>query len=342
MFNNAFNIIVKKKKMKKVVSLIFAAALVFSSANAQILSEQNVTINMDLQPVLQLSMEGADVIDFGFTDVNDYLGGIVKNGATILKVSASMSFDLWAVGYSSGRDGNFSMDQVARYGGGGGANAVADVPVTALELHQYPANPAAGTVCDAGAYSIVRGTSDYSGPFFNDTTGGMGAAAANGTRSQNTIYPVNAGASIYLSPRSVGDAAGTGDKYIAGYRGTGVGCQVVGGSWLTTNYNANATQQNSAAAADGTFSPTGEDVGYYFVIDYRILPGLPANFPFSNPRMMTNGLSPNNVLVAADGDLAGAALIHGSAGTAFNNDGSVFAQPGSYRMFVKYILAEDQ
>ena len=88
--------------MKKIFSLLFASTLFFGSANAQILSEQNVTINMDLQPVLQLSIEGPEQIDFNFTEIDQYYAGIVKNGANVLKVSSSVSFDLWAAGLSQG------------------------------------------------------------------------------------------------------------------------------------------------------------------------------------------------------------------------------------------------
>ena len=59
--------------MKKIASLLFAGTLIFSSVNAQILSEQNVTINVDLQPVLQLSLEGPTQHDFNFTEVIIYL-----------------------------------------------------------------------------------------------------------------------------------------------------------------------------------------------------------------------------------------------------------------------------
>ena len=56
---------------------------------------------------------------------------------------------------------------------------------------------------------------------------------------------------------------------------------------------------------------------YYFVIDYRIVPGLPAVFPFAN----TGAASEDLVTIGAAGD---------------------YAQPGVYTMNVKYLMIENQ
>ena len=56
---------------------------------------------------------------------------------------------------------------------------------------------------------------------------------------------------------------------------------------------------------------------YYFVIDYRIVPGLPAVFPFANDGAASEDL----VTVGAAGD---------------------YAQPGVYTMNVKYLMIENQ
>ena len=130
--------------MKKIASLLFAGTLIFGSTNAQILSEQNVTINMDLQPVLQLSLEGPEVIDFSFTTIDQYRNGITRYGANVLKVSSSVSFDLWANGFSQGMN---TGDQPNRYFdilgdyGAAAAGGLNNIPCAALELHQFPQNP---------------------------------------------------------------------------------------------------------------------------------------------------------------------------------------------------------
>ncbi|MBP6304311.1 MAG: hypothetical protein KA501_13110, partial [Bacteroidia bacterium] len=72
-----------------------ALALTFMSALpsfAQLQDEKNVTITMDLQPILQLNMTTADQVNFVFDDIASYYGGIIRYGATTLKVSASVTW----------------------------------------------------------------------------------------------------------------------------------------------------------------------------------------------------------------------------------------------------------
>ena len=91
------------------------------------------------------------------------------------------------------------------------------------------------------------------------------------------------------------------DKYIGGHSGTtGVAGDdfLPGGSYLTS---------------------TGLTSAYYYAIDYRILPGLPAIFPN-----------------AFDADAATAEDL-----VTVNGIGA-YAQPGVYTMYVQYILMEDQ
>ena len=54
--------------MKKILfgAAILAAMGISSNANAQLVDESNVTITMDLQPILQLNMTGPSNIDFIF------------------------------------------------------------------------------------------------------------------------------------------------------------------------------------------------------------------------------------------------------------------------------------
>jgi hypothetical protein len=343
--------------MKKILSLFIAGSFVFGSVNGQILSEQNVQINMELQPILQLSMEGPEMLDFSFTDINSYISGIQKNGATVLKVSSSVTFDLWAVGYSNGfaTNSSFAMDPVAQYGNGNATSHTNEIPMTALELHQYPQNPvltavgatqgnlvATGVLGTASTCNthLMSANMDYSTPFV--TT--LGDTSAN--YSNNQIYVVPSGTNPYNSPTSTGVT--TADKYIAGYRGVGAGCGVPAGTWLRNPFNTTTTtgvvNENNAAGVPtaGTFANADDNLGtgYYFIMDYRIVPGLPARFLAGHPRRATNLRSPSGAAVLADVanlPILGAASTWGASG-----NGTQSAMPGAYSMYVKYVVAEDQ
>lgn len=297
---------------------MFVGVLIFGSSNGQILSEQNVTINMDLQPVLQLSIEGPEQIDFNFTEIDQYYAGIIKNGANVLKVSSSVSFDLWAAGLSQGNVASLCMDQLIDYQGGGAAG-LNTIPVTALELHQFPPNPlvtAATATCDGT--TAMTDESDYSQAFAIIDAATNAPAAGGGN---NCIY-APAATTPYIAPQMTGVASAE-EKYIAGGDGTTT-CAVVGGSYLNNTMGFN----------DGGAPPTGvgtglpANAGYYFVMDYRIVPGLPASFPMH--------VAANNANSTAL-TLAAAATAAGNLAVAPN-----YAAPGVYSMFVKYILAEDQ
>ncbi|MFH2142529.1 MAG: hypothetical protein ABIJ97_08915 [Bacteroidota bacterium] len=253
------------------LSLSLAAMAMFSIFSfGQLIDEKNVTVTLDLQPILQLHMTTADQVDFVFDDIRDYYGGIIKYAATILRVSSSVSWDLYAVGTS--QDGTF-WDQQMTYSGGGGVNAISDLPLSLLELHQYEAN-AYGT---SGTGVWV----DYNTVFTPADAVVVG---------QNSIY---ASATPYTAPAIT-------EKYIQGMAGTAITDGAPGGSYLT---------QTPAA---GTFSE------YYFTIDYRILPGLPAIFPAAG---LNDGTAEDLVTTNAAG---------------------AYANPGVYTMNVKYILLEDQ
>ncbi|MCX8143077.1 MAG: hypothetical protein N3F62_02340 [Bacteroidia bacterium] len=256
--------------MKKLGLILGIGALSTSLSYAQLVDEKNVTVTMDLQPVLQLNMTTPDQIAFVFDEIREYYGGILKYGATILKVSSSVSWDLYAVGHS--QNGTF-WDQQMAYSTGGGPNSKNTLPLSLLELHQYPANPRTNGL--SGTWL------DYSTPF----------APANAVvPGQNSVY-YTAG-NPYVGPAAT-------EKYIAGAAGFigGGGDAVDGGSFLT-------------AGSLGS--------NYYYVLDYRILPGLPAIFPAAG----TNAGAPEDLVT-----LFGA---------------NSYAQPGVYTMNVKYVLMEDQ
>lgn len=256
--------------MKKVFSLWVGMFLLSGLTFGQLIDEKNVTVTMDLQPVLQLHMTTPDQIDFTFDEIKDYYAGIVKYAATILKVSSSVSWDLYAVGTST--NGQF-WDQQLSYSNGGGANSINQIPLSALELRQYEPNQYDPTATGP--------QTDYSQPFNPANILSVGV---------NSIYY---SATPYIAP-------GLDQKYIQGQSGTGPNEGAPGGSYLT------------AITPAGTFSD------YYFTIDYRILPGLPAIFPNA-------GLN--------DGTAEDIVTVNG-AGT--------YAEPGVYTMNVKYVLLEDQ
>ncbi len=261
--------------MKKIGIILGIGALSTSISYAQLIDEKNVTVTMDLQPVLQLQMTTPDQISFVFDEIQEYAGGIIKYGATVLKVSSSVSWDLYAVGTSQtalGGGGNF-WDQQMAYSTAANPNAVNALPLEALELHQYGPNNYDGSA--TGTWS------DYSTLF---------APANTLVPGQNSVY---ASGSPYTPPTNA-------EKYIQGTQSTAAGDGAPGGSFLT------------ATAVPPAFTD------YYFVIDYRIVPGLPAIFPAAG----TN------------------------AGTALNlvtvNGPQAYARPGIYTMNVKYVLLEDQ
>ena len=261
--------------MKKLIMscAVIAALGITTQAFAQLQDEKNVTITMDLQPILQLNMSGADNLDFTFNTIPQYTGGIVKYGATQLTISATVDWDLYAVGTSSNGAGT-SWDSLVSYGNRN-TNATANLPLSLLEMHQYPANP--NSITFAGG---VGRDADYSHPFDLDTTNGSGI----GTHGHNSIY---ASGSPYTEPAAT-------EKYIAGH--SGPTAFVSGGSYLTQ---------------------TGTTSSYKYVIDYRILPGLPVVFPMAG---LNDGTSQELDFVSP----------------------GMYAQPGIYSMNVKYVLAENQ
>lgn len=272
-----------------------AAALIGTSASAQLIDEKDVSITLDLQPVLQLEMTTPDQIQFVFDDINEYQAGITQYAATILKVSSTVSWDLYAVGRSQGNSGDGFWDQQIDYGNGDNVNAVGELPLSLLEIRQNTPNSAIPAIVDP----LIQ-TRDYSAQFQNDRTTNQGTYDA----ITDTYTPGAAADAIALHQNNIyvnsaGTPPGPTGKYIAGHSGTsGVEDFMPGGTYL---------------------NQTGNTSNYYYTIDYRILPGLPATFP-----------------MAYDHTLAAAQDI------ATVNGASSYAEPGVYTMYVQYILLEDQ
>ncbi|MCH2233710.1 MAG: hypothetical protein MK078_05600 [Crocinitomicaceae bacterium] len=256
----------------KLLSTAVALGLGLTSFG-QLIDEQDVTITMDLQPVLQLDMTTPNQIEFVFDEINEYYAGITQYGATILKVSSTVSWDLYAVGRSTGTNGPEFWDQQISYGTSANPNAIGDLPLSLLELRQNQPNN--GALAAGGAFP------DYSQAF----------AASTAASGGNSLY-VNGGTN---TPPT------TNDKYIGGHAGTsGTPGQdfLPGGSYLTS----------AGTASD-----------YYYSIDYRILPSLPAIFPMAHD---ADGVTPEDLVTV--------------------NGPGTYAEPGVYTMYVQYILLEDQ
>jgi hypothetical protein len=196
------------KKILYSVALLVMAGF-STSAFAQLQDEKNVTINMDLQPILKLDMSTSDQVDFVFDNIAAYAGGITRYGATILKVSSSVSWDLYAVGMSNNSASGF-MDNEVSYGSVA-AGGTTSIPLDAIELHSNVDN--------------ISATSNYFLPFqpvvLNTVT----------TIGQNNIDITAAVAGTpYLE--SSANAA----KFLQG--GPGVGVCGDGGSYLTQDVTA--------------------------------------------------------------------------------------------------------
>jgi hypothetical protein len=261
-------------KTTRLLTMAGLAMLTSTAAFAQLQDQKDVTITMDLQPILQLNMSTPNQIDFTFDDINEYFAGVTKYGATILKVSSTVNWDMYAIARSNGNVAAGFWDQQIRYGTGG-TGATNRIPLSALELRQN--TPNANATAATGAFA------DYSTAF-------PPVASPSGSNS------------VYVDPANAGTAPAANHKYIAGHKGiTAVGADAVaGGSYLT--------------AAAGSLTSD-----YFYSIDYRIVPGLPAVFPMA---FGADGTTAEN-LVAANG-----------AGS--------YAQPGVYTMYVQYLILEDQ
>lgn len=193
--------------MKKFIlsASVVAAMFAATNAKAQLIDEQNVTVTMDLQPILQLNMNGTQNVDFVFDQISEYVGGITQYGATNLQVSSTVSWDLYAAAFSSqAAGGNLLWDNQVVYGGDTDPNSVTTLPLTLLELHQDKANP------NTTGFVNAVGTPAYNVAFASSTT----------SLGQNNAFATS---TPYTKPLITG-------KYIAGHNDAGA--FVAGGSYL--------------------------------------------------------------------------------------------------------------
>ena len=213
--------------MKKFIlsASVVAAMFAATNAKAQLVDEQNVTVTMDLQPILQLGMNGTQNVDFVFDQIAEYVGGITQYGATNLNVSSTVSWDLYAAGFSSAAAaGNLLWDNQVVYGGDTDPNSVTTLPLTLLELHQDKGNP------NGGGGGVDE---DYNQPFFSGTTS-IGA---------NNVYATS---TPYTRPASA-------CKYIAG--GNSTADFVAGGTYLVGASNSVGFSSNYSYTIDYRIIP---------------------------------------------------------------------------------------
>jgi hypothetical protein len=206
--------------MKKVILsvAVVSALLAGTTAKAQLIDEQNVTVTMDLQPILQLNMNGSQNIDFVFDQISEYVGGITQYGATNLQVSSSVSWDLYAAGFSSASVGSSGLvwDNQVVYGEGDGSNAVTTLPMTLLELHQDKDN--SGLASSTGD----SGVDDYFTPFQTS----LNSIGANNIYATSTPYARPAAGSKYIAGGNASSDAIQGGTYLVlNTAGTSVGAQ---------------------------------------------------------------------------------------------------------------------
>ena len=217
--------------MKKFIlsASVVAAMLAGTNAKAQLLDEQNVTVTMDLQPILQLNMNGSQNVDFVFDQISEYVGGITQYGATNLQVSSTVSWDLYAAGFSSAAAGGALLwDNQVVYGGDTDPNSVTTLPLTLLELHQDKVNPNT-----TGFASTTGGTASYNVAFASSVT----------ALGQNNVYATTA---PYTRPAAT-------EKYIAGHNSTSA--FVAGGSYLISVGGLVGNSSNYSYTMDYRITP---------------------------------------------------------------------------------------
>jgi len=241
--------------MKKIILIAVFFGMVVVRSFGQLIDEQNVTVTMDLQPVLQLNMTTPDMVTFTFDQIYQYMGGEIKYSATVLQVSSSVNWDLWAVGTSQNLGTTVAAavvttdqawDMQMEYNSAiTNTNAQTQLPLSLLELHQTPINGGAITAGD-----------DYSSVF--TPVPAPPYAGALGTNSIYDCAPANA----YVLPA-------VGNRFIEGDNGL-----MTGAAWPTY---AGGMPGGSYLATTSTLL----NDPYYVRIDYRIVPGLPTIFPMA-------------------------------------------------------------
>jgi len=222
------------------------------------MQHQTFTFEIDIQPILQLNMSTPSQIDFNFTELTNYTGGITQYGATILQVSSSVNWDLMAVGTSSLNESTSGAkpfwDNTIKYSAGG----ISTIPLDVLELYQSPANP----------FNAVAGA-DYSAGFTSPPSGNNNLITAYGSGVALTA----------VAPYSF--TAGSATRTIAG-------------DWTTIGAPLHAGIPGSYLSINKVGAGAWNNANYRYVISYRITPGLPVLFLYSKVFVMPKFATPGS------------------------------------------------
>lgn len=225
---------------------IFNLSFVLERDNVGFIASAPFTLELEILPVLQLNLLSSDQIDFDFSDISNYQVGITKMARTILEVSSNVNWDLYPVGTSVKNEsstGQYYWDSYAQYTSSG----TADIPLSALQIHQLPGNPVLRR--DPAAPDVL----DYSNNFVTQMT----------VDDTNNNILVSRGFLPLTTEPIFGNCifraiAGSIDKSGTDTRRVGPGSYFIPSSvWLKEDYR--------------------------FIISYRIVPGVPSAFIGSNP-----------------------------------------------------------
>ena len=199
-------------------------------------------------PILQLKLNSLDQIDFNFTTIGEYISGITKNNKSIIQVSSNMDWDLIPIGTSmthQSNPANYFWDVNASYSSSSGSD---QIPLTALQLSQVPANPSTDPLVD-----------DYSTPFSsNPASTDNNITVASGFLSFALDAATESSLSKCIAGR-VGQASPPGFNMTNSVR---PGSYFVVGNWTQSQYR--------------------------YSISYKLKPGLPAIFENAKPTMSPN------------------------------------------------------
>ncbi|TVZ57351.1 hypothetical protein OD91_2672 [Lutibacter sp. Hel_I_33_5] len=183
-----------KNVTKFIVTICFLS--ICAITNAQKNNNNGVSFVLDMQPVLQMDMTAPEQINFVFDEKSKYYKGIEKNKATVLKVTSTVKWDLYAVGRSTNKNTNEKTFWNQQESYGPTTNSVADLPLSLLEIKQSNVNK--------GAEKSVGPYADYSRNFSNE-------------------FRTSASNSLYVSEDGLPSPPSKSGKYLAGHSGVAQG-----------------------------------------------------------------------------------------------------------------------
>jgi hypothetical protein len=150
----------KQIEMKKTLLAIMVFAAFANQSKAQLSDEEYAYVTMDLQGILNLTMNSDPTVNFSFKSIPEYQNGITRFNATKLDVDATVAWDLFA--YAS----TDNWVQVDAYS----TNGQAALPAEILEMQSVQPNTCAAPN-SFNAMNSLKGLTN------SGVTGGVPAAA---------------------------------------------------------------------------------------------------------------------------------------------------------------------